>query len=414
MRVAVINSHPTQHFSPLWREVAKRDEVQLKVFYCSDWGVKEYTDPDFGLAFKWDVDLLSGYESEFLPLRARPKKLGFWETDNPSVGKALSEFAADVVVLFGYSHLTNWRALAWARRHRRRMVVFGDSELKHDRSVWRRIAKQLVVRGFLSQADGVLPIGNCNANYYRHYGVPSNMMFWCACPVDGQRLLSSVQDEEAARVQLRNRWGIGPNDFVFASVGKYIARKRPGDLIEAFLRLPETDRNRSWVVLIGEGPLRPELEQTALRAAGRAILTGFVKQTEMPRYLAFSDALVVASDSDPHPLAVTESLFFGRPIIASDVIGCIGPDDTVRDGENGITYPCGDIDRLSDAMRQLLGSSELCHRFGKHSREIAEGQDVRAAAGKFTEAFRKVMCLQRSGVMERMVRWIPAFPGRSQ
>ncbi len=414
VRVAVINSHPTQHFSPLWREVARREEVQLKVFYCSDWGVNEYADPDFALTFKWDVDLLSGYDSEFLPIRGRPKKLGFWETYNPSIGTALSKFGADVVVLFGYAHLTNWRALVWARRHRRRVVIFGDSELKHGRSFWRRMVKELVVRGFLSQVDGVLPIGNCNANYYRHYGVPAKMMFWCACPVDGHRLLSSVNDKQAARASIRKKWGIGSDDFVFASVGKYIARKRHSDVIEAFLRLPQSARNRSWVMLIGEGPLRSELAEGASRTDGRAILTGFVKQTEMPAYLASCDAVVVASDSDPHPLAVTEALFFGRAIIGSDAIGCIGPDDTLREGENGVIYRCGDIDQLSGAMLELLTNSELCERFGNRSREIAEGQDVREAAGKFTDAFRRVMGTQRSGVVERMARWIPALPGRSQ
>ncbi len=414
MRVAVINTHPIQHFAPLWREIASTGEVELKVFYCSDWGTKEYADPGFDTVFKWDVDLLSGYDSEFLPIRARPRALGFWETDNPAMGNALSRFSPDVVVIFGYSHLADWRALAWAMRHEARVLVFTDSELKHHRSVWRRLAKQLVVRGFLSQVDGVLPIGNCNAEYYRHYGVPSDIMYRCAYPVDGARFLSSVQDVQATRVMIRNKLGIPLNDFAFASVGKYIARKRHGDLIRAWVRLPEAARKRSWVVFVGEGPLRSDLEKQVFETGARAVLTGFVNQAEIPAYFAACDALVVASETDAHPLVVTESLFFGRPVIASDAIGCIGPDDTVRDGENGVVYPCGDIDRLADAMARLLEDRELCQRLGERSLEIAEGQETRAAARKFNEAFSKVMSSQKPRFVERMVRLLPALPGRSQ
>ncbi len=414
MRVAVINTHPIQHFAPLWREIAKSGQVELKIFYCSDWGIKEYADPGFGTVFKWDVDLLSGYHSEFLPIRARPKNLGFWETDNPRVGDALLRFAPDVVVIFGYSHLTDWRALLWAKRHGARLLVFADSELKHGRSVWVRLAKQLVVRGFLCQVDGVLPIGNCNADYYRHYGVPSDIMYWCAFPVDGSRFVSSIQDLQATRSTVRSKFGIGCDDFVFASIGKYIRRKRHEDVIKAWLRLSQSVRDRSCVIVVGEGPLRPELEKLAAEAGGRAILTGFVNQSEIPAYFAACDVLVVASEIDAHPLVVTESLFFGRSVIASDAIGCIGPDDTVRAGENGIVYPCGDVNRLSQAMSRLLEDADLRQRFERRSREISSGQDIRATADKFSEAFRRVMTSQRLGWVQRMSRLIPVLPGRPQ
>src|SRR5687767_6016735 len=70
-RVAVINTHPIQHFAPLWAEIARQGEVALKVLFCSDWGVKEYRDPGFDRTFRWDVELLSGYDYEILPIKKR-------------------------------------------------------------------------------------------------------------------------------------------------------------------------------------------------------------------------------------------------------------------------------------------------------------------------------------------------------
>jgi glycosyltransferase involved in cell wall biosynthesis len=394
-RVAVINTHPIQHFAPLWREIARTDQVQLKVFFCSDWGVRDYDDPGFGTVFKWDVDLLGGYDSEFLEIGRRPKKLGFWETDNPEIGRALEEYSPDILVIFGYSQLTNWRALVWAKRRGCRILLFADSELKHRRALWTRLAKEVVVRGFLSQVDGVLPIGNYNANYYQHYGVPADKMHWCAYPVDGARLLSSAGDLHAARALIRARYNIGPTDFVFASVGKYILRKRHTDVIQGWQLLSDELQQRSRIILVGEGPMRGNLEELTATSRGRVILTGFANQGEIPFYYAACDALVVASEVDAHPLVVTEALFFGKPVIASDAIGCIGSHDTVRHGENALVYPCGDLVRLAECMMQLMTGQQLCEKFSLRSREIAESQDVKATAAKFNAAFRKVLTSER-------------------
>lgn len=409
-RVAVINSHPIQHFAPLWTAVARLGEVSLKVLYCSDWGAKEYTDPGFGKTFRWDVDLLSGYDHEMLPIARRPSSMGFWEVDNPSVGQALAAFRPDVLVLFGYATRTNWRALAWARLHGVRVLVFSDSELKHARPLLSKLAKEVVVRAFLAQTDGAMPIGNCNADYYRHYGLPESALHGCPIPVDGARFLAFVGDARRARAEVREELGIGEGDFVLASVGKYIARKRHADVVRAYLALPEGVRARSSVLLIGDGPLRPELEALTSglgHGSGRVRLSGFVNQSRMPAYFAASDALVVASDLDPHPLVVTEALFLGLPIIASDKVGCIGPDDTVRDGVNGLVYPCGDLGALAEAMRRLAEDRSLYARFSEQSRRIAGSQDTPAAALQFTLAVERAASAPPASLYERARRLIP-------
>src|SRR5262245_42872145 len=96
LRLAVIISHPIQHFAPWHREVARLKEIELQVYFCCDWGLAEYTDPEFQTTFQWDIPLLEGYAHEMLSISRRPKRLGFWEVDNPEVGKALDRFDPDV------------------------------------------------------------------------------------------------------------------------------------------------------------------------------------------------------------------------------------------------------------------------------------------------------------------------------
>src|SRR4029453_5949762 len=102
-------SHPNQHYARAHRELANIAGMQLRVFYCCDWGAQEYTDPAFGRAIEWDVPLLEGFEYEYLPIARRPRSLSFLQLDNPLVRFKLSAFGPDVVQVFGYAHRTNWR-----------------------------------------------------------------------------------------------------------------------------------------------------------------------------------------------------------------------------------------------------------------------------------------------------------------
>lgn len=65
-RFVFIVSHPIQYFSPLFQLMAKDDEVDLLVLYCSDENVKGHIDKGFGVEVKWDIPLLEGYNYKFL------------------------------------------------------------------------------------------------------------------------------------------------------------------------------------------------------------------------------------------------------------------------------------------------------------------------------------------------------------
>src|ERR1051325_7193364 len=108
LRLAIIVSHPIQHFAPWHREVAKLPGIDLRVFFCCDWGLASYVDPEFNVPLEWDIPLVEGYEHEFLSIERRPKRLNFWQVDNPTVCDALERFNPHVLKVFGYAHITNW------------------------------------------------------------------------------------------------------------------------------------------------------------------------------------------------------------------------------------------------------------------------------------------------------------------
>ena len=90
-RLAVVIAHPTQYYSPWFRWLGTLKEIELKVFYLWDFGTAEHRDPRFGTTFVWDIDLLGGYEHEFVPNRARhPGTEHFWGLYNPELSARVS------------------------------------------------------------------------------------------------------------------------------------------------------------------------------------------------------------------------------------------------------------------------------------------------------------------------------------
>ena len=66
MSLLVIDTHPVQYRSPLYRYLNNYSNLDIKVIYGSNFSISGYKDVEFNEIFKWDINLLDGYYSEFL------------------------------------------------------------------------------------------------------------------------------------------------------------------------------------------------------------------------------------------------------------------------------------------------------------------------------------------------------------
>jgi glycosyltransferase involved in cell wall biosynthesis len=395
-KLAVVISHPIQHFVPLFQRLARSPEVDLKVFYCCDWGVREYADPGFGRSFAWDIPLLDGYKFEFLPIRSRPRSLGFWDVDNPEVTSRIEHFAPDAVWVHGYSQRTSWRVLRWARG-RAKVLYFGDSELLSQRGRMARVLKRIVLPRFFRRCDAFLTIGDRNEEYYRHYNVPLEKLHRGSFPIDVERFHREISGlDDSDRKRLRAELGLPPDALVVLFVGKLIDIKRPFDFLEALARLRRATSQVSGLI-VGSGPLEATVKSqiAALGLSDCVKLTGFVNQSRIPQVLWAGDVLAICSEKDPHPLAVSEAMAVGNAVVASDRVGCVGPTDAARTGRNALTYPCGDVAALAGHLRTLANDPLLLRAMQHASRDLAWTQDVSVADAAVLRALR-VTCPPKS------------------
>jgi glycosyltransferase involved in cell wall biosynthesis len=394
-RIAIVASHAVQYFTPYFRALAGTPGVVLKVFFCRKWGAETYFDRDFKTEVKWDIPLLDGYEWEFLESRHEGESLSFWAMDNPNVGEALKRFQPEVVEIHGYSYRTMWRALRWCNANQVPAILFSDSNGAAKTPIWKRAVKAVIVGKFYRRLDGALSCGDNNRVYHLRYGIPQERVYPRPQPIDCRRYLASVGDAAAARLEIRKLHGIPEDAFVVVFAGKLSEVKCPLHLLQA-VRLCGQRGLNVWGLFVGEGALRPALEAyLAEHAMKNAVLAGFVNQSRIGKYYAASEVVTLMSSYEPKGQTVPEAGVVGCPAILSDRIGCIGPNDCARPGENALVYPWADINAFADCIARVYKDRQLYRSMSEAAVRIATLQDVVLAAQQMKDAavqLKKIGC----------------------
>lgn len=389
-RLAIVATHPIQHFVPLYRSLSQEPGLAVHVFFGSRIGLEPYFDSEMNTEIRWNMDLTSGYAHTFLPEAVDIKAVRFWTMNNPSVGPALGAFRPHAVIVYGYSNLTALRAIAWGRLHSVPILMISDSENVHVRPTAKRFLKFLVLRILAMNVSAFLTVGDNNERYWASYGVRHARMFRTPYTIDEEEYVRVRSN----RVNIRRAWrrdnGIDDGDVVFLAVGKLSPRKRHRDLIEALAVAVTKTRTPTRIVLAGDGPERPALEATANSYRVPVTFLGFVNLDELPKAVASADVLVHPSNRDPHPLVLSEAACMGLPIIASDHVGAVGPTDIARRGENARVYRAGDVKELADVIGDLADSPSKRDEMAVASLRIFRSQNRTASVQGVLNALRFV------------------------
>lgn len=346
-------------------------DFDLTVYYCSRQGVDAYVDSGFGQLVQWDIPLLEGYHSKFLPnLRSRGRVGGFWSLINPLVVRELTRGNYDALWVHGHNYLTYLLAYATARFRGIRIFTRCETHLLLQRGRLKRILRWPVMSLFYKQCDACLAIGSRNAEYYSYHGVSEKKIFMAPYTVDNNRFINMAEEQKQHRGALKAKLGIPSNVPVVLYASKYSTRKRPGDVLKAKKRL-ESEGVECSVVMIGSGEMEPELRAYCVKHELRHVhFLGFMNQTELPRYYTMADVFVLPSENEPWGLVINEVMCAGVAIIASAEIGAVV--DLVKDGNNGFTYPAGNVAALTECIRKVVTDPDLASRYGAASRRIIE------------------------------------------
>lgn len=374
LKLAIVISHPIQYYSPWFRHLAARSELVLKVFYLWDFGVKETTDEKFGTTFSWDIPLLDGYDYEILENVSKdPGTHHYRGLDNPNAEKALLEWTPDAILLFGYNYATHLRLILSRRLRKIPMIFRGDSHNLFPVAGWKQALARKLRSIIFKRFDGILSVGQANEEYFSQCGVPRSKITRAFHCVDNDRFRNAQSEAETDAVAWRLKLGIPNDHLVFLFAGKFESKKRPLDLLDAFQKLEEPS---TALLLVGGGE-----HEKALRAkAGpNVFFAAFQNQSQMPKVYEAGDVVVLPSfgRGETWGLAINEAMNLGRPAIVSSHVGC-GP-DLIVENETGWIFEAGNVDALSEAMKNASRNRERIKEMGQIAQQKVAGFSYEAA-----------------------------------
>jgi glycosyltransferase involved in cell wall biosynthesis len=130
------------------------------------------------------------------------------------------------------------------------------------------------------------------------------------------------------------------------------------------------------LAIVGDGPLRPELERLAADLQAPVIFTGVRKDARA--LMGAADVVVMPSRWEGLPLTALEALASGTPLVATSVRGLR---ELLTDGENALLVP-EDSEALASAIHRVLDDRELAARLSEAGRRVeGAGSDSELVAG---------------------------------
>jgi glycosyltransferase involved in cell wall biosynthesis len=177
---------------------------------------------------------------------------------------------------------------------------------------------------------------------------------------------------EAEKDSLRTELGVATNDVLFIFIGRLVKDKGIHELVKAF-----EDVNRDYpntkLLLVGSferdlDPLNDNTEQS-IKTNKNILSIGF--QSDVRPYLAISNIFVFPSYREGFPNVVMQAGAMGLPCIVTNINGC---NEIIINDINGVIIPAKDMEKLQNAMLDLLQNREKQIKMASVAREMIKSR----------------------------------------
>jgi glycosyltransferase involved in cell wall biosynthesis len=194
------------------------------------------------------------------------------------------------------------------------------------------------------------------------------------------------------------RGGAAP---VVGAIGRLVPQKAMHVLIAATPALLEA-HPALRVLIVGDGPLRADLEARAARlGVAHAVRFAGYQEDVVSAYAAM-DVFVLPSRDEGFGLVFLEAMAVGVPVVGTRVIGS---EDAVEDGVTGLLVPYADPAALAAAVRGILASPDLAGRLRDTAAErVRRVYSREQCAARVEELYRELLEARTAGPLAPALR----------
>ncbi len=291
---------------------------------------------------------------------------------------------AILVVEANPRYLSTYRGIHWM--HRRGRPVLGWGLGAPPVSGWAGYLQTAERKRFIRRLDGLIAYSRRGAEEYRRLGFPQERIFVAPNSASPRPTRMPVERPSPAG---------GRANVLF--VGRLQARKRLDLLFAACAGLPENLQPE--VVIVGDGPARPDFEALARAVYRRVTFTGDLRGEKLAALFNRADLFVLPGTGG---LAAQQALVYGLPVIVAQGDGT--QEDMVRE-ENGWVIPPGDVTSLQKTLQEALTDLPRLREMGRASFRIAREEiNLEQMVAGFLQALRSVQQLGLRTLSEKTVK----------
>jgi glycosyltransferase involved in cell wall biosynthesis len=199
--------------------------------------------------------------------------------------------------------------------------------------------------------------------------------------IDGMRFARGVAERARA---WREQYGESGEGSIITTVGRLSPQKGMHIFLEAArLILGERPESRFWVV--GSGPLRRRLEETARRLGIERATSFLGHRSDVAGLMAASDVIAMTSVREGLPMVLLEALALARPVVATAVGGI---PEVIQDHTSGWLVPPNAPALLAERMLQIVEHPDRAASIGasgqaRVSSEFSAAESARRLAQSY-------------------------------
>lgn len=238
---------------------------------------------------------------------------------------------------------------------------FGSSP----QDLFERIYMRSIGRLIFSIVDKIVTLSKADKDYVASFGASKNKIEVLPNAIDIDYLNGEVNKEAPNKDKLKERFS---HKKIMLFVGRIIKRKGIHYLIKS---IPDVVKAHKDVlcVLIGNGEYKRQAEQLTmnLNLGDYVLFLGSLPQEMVFEYYQAADVFVLPSISEGCPTTLLEAMYFGLPVIATDIPGVYE-----HFKEVAILVSPGDEKELASAIIRLLEDEQLSRRLSREGKKLVE------------------------------------------
>lgn len=329
MKVLIVFNHPAPYKIRLFNELAKY--FDLEVIFERE---KATNRPD---AF---------YNIKDFNFKHTILKKGYFGEENSNTGE-LKRFIKehhqeyDLIIMNGYSTLTELRAIRYMNKHHIPFVLYINGGLIKKES-W---LKKKIKTAFISSASYYFSPCEQADEYLSYYGADINKI--------SHYIYSTIYDSdivkhplgEKEKLELRKKYNL-PDGDLYISASQFIKRKNNTQLIDCFKNLP------AKLLLVGDGKQKEEYVRIIKdNHQTNVLIYPFEKRSSLFELMKCCDGFITLSSEDIYGHTTNEAFAMGLPVLSSNKV--VGSRHLIKDGKNGFLVDLSQDNEIIERIKKL-------------------------------------------------------------